>query len=130
LIVVAIDLTLPARPEMLSEARTALDRLQDTAPKELLDNVRLMVSELLSNSMKHAKLDAGDTIELHVSAESDQVRVEVVDAGPGFSPKESAPSMYQDSGWGLFLVEQLSDRWGVEQIGHATTVWFEIDWSS
>jgi hypothetical protein len=35
--------------------------------------------------------------------------------------------MYQDSGWGLFLVEQLSDRWGVEQIGQATTVWFEID---
>jgi anti-sigma regulatory factor (Ser/Thr protein kinase) len=125
--VVAIDLTLPARPEMLSEARVALDRLQDTAPKELLDNVRLMVSELLSNSMKHAKLDSGDTIELHVSTEQGQVRVEVVDAGPGFAPGQSTPSMYQDSGWGLFLVEQLSDRWGVEQIGQATTVWFEID---
>src|SRR5436190_20347709 len=102
---------------MLSEARIALDRLQGKEPKELLDNVRLMVSELLSNSMKHANLDAGEMIELHVSAEDDRVRVEVVDAGPGFTPKESVPSMYQDSGWGLFLVEQLSDRWGVDQTG-------------
>jgi anti-sigma regulatory factor (Ser/Thr protein kinase) len=125
--VVAINLTLPARPEMLSEARIAIDRLQDDTPKELLDNVRLMVSELLSNSMKHANLEAGDTIELHVSAGDDRVRVEVVDAGPGFAPKEDAPSMYQDSGWGLFLVGQLSDRWGVDQAGNATTVWFEID---
>lgn len=124
---VAINLTLPARPEMLSEARIALDRLQDKEPKEVLDNVRLMVSELLSNSMKHADLDAGDTIELHVSAGEDRVRVEVVDAGPGFAPAESSPSMYQDSGWGLFLVGQLSDRWGVDQAGDATTVWFEID---
>ena len=50
---------------------------------------------------------------------------EVTDPGPGFEPKPVTPSFYQTGGWGLYLVEQLSDRWGVIR-GKATTVWFEL----
>src|SRR5207253_1270255 len=56
------------------------------------------------------------------------LRVEVTDRGPGFEPGSPLPSMYQDSGWGLYLVEQIADRWGVKQ-EEGTCVWFEVDLS-
>ena len=45
---------------------------------------------------------------------------------PGFVAGQPLPSMYQDSGWGLYLVEQIADRWGVTQ-DDGTCVWFELD---
>jgi hypothetical protein len=49
----------------------------------------------------------------------------VTDIGPGFQARPRRPDDDPGSGWGLFLVEQLSDRWGVELNG-ATQVWFEL----
>jgi hypothetical protein len=51
--------------------------------------------------------------------------VEVTDPGPGFG-EVRAPSIYRDSGWGLYLVEQVANRWGVDR-SRWNTVWFEID---
>ena len=51
------------------------------------------------------------------------------DSGPGFDAGTPLPSLYQDSGWGLYLVEQIADRWGVKQ-EEGTCVWFEVDVAS
>ena len=64
------------------------------------------------------------TVELSVGI--DLVRACVTDPGPGFEATPREPGDDPGSGWGLFLVEQLSDRWGVELAG-GTSVWFEID---
>jgi anti-sigma regulatory factor (Ser/Thr protein kinase) len=54
------------------------------------------------------------------------VRVEVWDHGHGFKPARQTPDRESMSGWGLYLVDQLADRWGVSATS-GTSVWFEID---
>src|SRR2546426_800484 len=68
----------------------------------------------------------GAVIVLTVHMFAGTVRVEVADAGPGFEPEPPNPSMYQTSGWGLYLVEQIADRWGVAR-DSGSQVWFELD---
>jgi anti-sigma regulatory factor (Ser/Thr protein kinase) len=121
-----IDLRLPVGPLAPGDARHALDRLTGVVGTGRLEELRLLVSELVTNSVRHAGLAPGEWIEFRVDVSGALVRVEVADRGPGFVTARSVPSMYQDSGWGLYLVEQIADRWGVSNEG-GTCVWFEVD---
>ena len=121
-----IHVKVPAGPEGAGLARQRLSGLERELGREVLDNLRLMVSELVTNSIRHAGLASGTRIELNVQVGSGRIRVEVSDPGPGFEPQPVTPSLYQTSGWGLYLVDQLSDRWGVIR-GDSTKVWFELD---
>ena len=90
----------------------------------VVENIRLLVTELVTNSVRHAK---ASTIELMVVVSRTRVHVEVANPGGGFEPRPSGPED-SDSGWGLFLVDRLSDDWGVTQ-GSGTDyqrVWFEL----
>ena len=69
-----------------------------------------------------------DEIEIHVTTDPGRVRVEVIDHGAGALIQPRSPSMDEGSGWGLHIVDRLSDRWGFDQNGQ-TLVWFEIDHS-
>ena len=121
-----LDLRLPAGPQAPGEARHALDDLTGNMDEERLDEVRLLVSELVTNSVRHAGMGQQEWIGLRVEHSNRMLRVEVTDSGPGFEAGKPIPSMYQDSGWGLYLVEQIADRWGVKQ-EEGTCVWFELD---
>jgi anti-sigma regulatory factor (Ser/Thr protein kinase) len=123
---VTFDLELPRELDSAAAARHAVDQLSDRLPEEQLGDVRLLVSELVTNSLRHAELGDEDHIRLGVDVTDSHVRVEVSDPGPGFEP--AGPSEDPDSaeGWGLYLVATLSDRWGVER-GDTTRVWFELD---
>ncbi|HYZ82181.1 MAG TPA: ATP-binding protein, partial [Solirubrobacteraceae bacterium] len=107
-------------------ARHSLNDLEDELGAELFEDMRLLVSELVTNSVRHAVAAMDGTVTLEVSVREDLVRCCVSDPGPGFQPAERTPDDDPGSGWGLFLVEQLSDRWGVE-LAAGTSVWFEID---
>ena len=113
-------------PAAGSEARHSLDRLDGALPEEQLNELRLLVTELVTNSVRHG-VQADGWIELEVEIFANAVRVVVSDTGPGFDAK-AAPRPHGDrpGGWGLCLVDQLADRWGVERGGH-TSVWFEVD---
>jgi anti-sigma regulatory factor (Ser/Thr protein kinase) len=121
-----LDVVVPAGPEGAGVARQLLSRFARGLTREVMDNLRLMVSELVTNSIRHAGLAHGTSIGLKVKVRAGRIRVEVADPGPGFEPVSVTPSMYQTSGWGLYLVDQLSDRWGVIR-GETTKVWFELD---
>src|SRR5215204_5089931 len=54
------------------------------------------------------------------------VVVAVADQGPGFTWHPGPPTANESGGWGLFLVDQIADRWGVECTTSGTRVWFEI----
>jgi anti-sigma regulatory factor (Ser/Thr protein kinase) len=84
------------------------------------------VSELVTNSIRHAHTPAWASIDLLATAFADRVRVEVGDHGPGFDPRPPDPDRDSPSGWGLYLVDQLADRWGVSRTD-GNRVWFEID---
>lgn len=87
--------------------------------------VRLLVSELVTNAVRHGRAGEGEVIEFKVLIASDRIRVDVIDRGAGFRPPET-PQPRADGGYGLLLTTRLSSRWGVDE-GHPTRVWFEID---
>jgi anti-sigma regulatory factor (Ser/Thr protein kinase) len=125
-VVARLHLDLRTGPEAGAEGRHALERLRGSIARSQLDTLRLLVTELLTNSIRHS--GAGDArIELDVEIYSNAVHVEVIDRGPGFQPKRSPePHTNRSGGWGLCLVDRLADRWGVAVEGR-TRVWFEID---
>jgi anti-sigma regulatory factor (Ser/Thr protein kinase) len=87
-----------------------------------LETLRLLVSELVTNAVRHGGHD--EPVEIHAMWNS-EVRVEVVDHGNGFSPAPRAGELDEPGGFGLFLVGRLADRWGVET-DSATRVWFVL----
>ena len=89
-------------------------------------DVRLLVSELVTNAVRHADLAIGDVIGLVIELVEHKLRVEVHDPGGGFVPTAPAPDPARPSGWGLYLVAELADRWGVDS-DERTLVWFELD---
>jgi anti-sigma regulatory factor (Ser/Thr protein kinase) len=121
-----VERRLPASPEAASAARHALDDLGDAVSDARLRDVRLLVSEVVTNAVRHANLVAGDAIELVVELNRRTLRVEVHDPGGGFVPSAPAPDPTRPSGWGLYLVAELADRWGVDS-DQTTLVWFEFD---
>jgi anti-sigma regulatory factor (Ser/Thr protein kinase) len=124
---VTFDLELPRELDSAAAARHAVDQLGDRLPEEQLGDVRLLVSELVTNSLRHAELDDDDRIRLAVNVDDARVRVEVSDPGPGFAPVGPSDDPETAEGWGLYLVATLSDRWGVDAGEDTTIVWFELD---
>jgi anti-sigma regulatory factor (Ser/Thr protein kinase) len=112
-------------PYAVTAARLALADLESKLDSSVAFDVRLLVSELVTNSVQHAQVAAEDSIVLFVAFTDKTVRVEVRDDGPGFEPPSSPPPEDADAGWGLFLVEQLADAWGVGE--DRKSVWFEIE---
>jgi anti-sigma regulatory factor (Ser/Thr protein kinase) len=110
-----IDRRLPCQPASVTEARRALGPLGPALDPNTFETLRLLVSELVTNSVRHAEADAWDDIELCVNASRKGIRAEVSDAGRGFAAVEHGDGTDQGSGWGLCLVDALSDRWGTER---------------
>jgi anti-sigma regulatory factor (Ser/Thr protein kinase) len=115
------------RPGAAAQARRALEGLGDLLPPDKLEDVRLLVSELVTNSVVHAGLASDEAITVTVTVQGRLARGEVRDRGPGFEPpQEPAPKPDLAGGWGLYIVNSVADRWGVANTG-SKCVWFEID---
>jgi anti-sigma regulatory factor (Ser/Thr protein kinase) len=108
--------------EAAAKARRALSKLRGDLDPPLMETLRLLVTELVSNSIRHGGSDA---VLLRVLVARNSVVTEVTDEGPGFD-REGVGTPQDTSGWGLFLVERLAHRWGVSKEGQATKVWFEL----
>ena len=119
-----INLRLAGGDDAPGRARASL-RLLNGSLGELRSPVELLVSEVVTNSVLHGSTDHDSAFELRLSATHGGVRVEITDAGTGFSPPSDLPDPGEEGKFGLFLVDHLADRWGVDR-GRAT-VWFEID---
>jgi anti-sigma regulatory factor (Ser/Thr protein kinase) len=117
------DLELPSTAAAPAAARGALERIADAVSTERMRDVRLLVSELVTNAVRHAE---GAAVRLIVSTAGGVLRVEVHDPGRGFDLKPPPTDPLRASGWGLVLVAELADRWGVEGTPR-TRVWFEMD---
>lgn len=123
-----IDLTFAASPAAASEARKSLNAIADKVSRDKFEDIRLLVSELVTNGVRHAGFATADGVGFRVRMGDKCLRVEVVDAGKGFEKTVTPSTPDQVSGWGLQIVEKLSDRWGVEPLPESgSSVWFEID---
>jgi anti-sigma regulatory factor (Ser/Thr protein kinase) len=119
---VAIDLA--PSIEAPAEARQALDPLRDELDADTFADLRLLVSELVTNSVRHGQLRAEHRIHVRVAV-GEVLRVEVGDAGVGFDPAAAQPREDLVGGWGLYLTGRLAERWGVDRRGSETWVWLE-----
>ncbi len=116
----------PSDPSSIRAARRAVDELSAWLQPVLLADLRLLVSELVANSVEHGPQRGGRTIRLRVSIGEERVRAEVEDDGCGFIPMASLPPAEAPSGRGLYFVEELAAAWGVTS-ADGTRVWFELD---
>ena len=108
-------------------ARNALLTLEQRLEPEVLDDIRLLVSELVTNAIRHADAPSGGQVAVDVSIKGDSVRVEVADPGSGFEPEpRNDDGSSKAGGWGLYLVDRIADRWGIIR-NRMNRVWFEID---
>ena len=111
------DRTAPA------SARRAVEAFGAMLHPEVVPDVKLLVSELISNSVKYGR---DGQVQLILRSEDPRhVHAEVVDQGVGFVPTARDRPRTEPGGWGLHLVEALTERWGVRE--GSTHVWFEID---
>ncbi|MEU8653763.1 ATP-binding protein [Streptomyces sp. NPDC048737] len=119
------EVQLPSRPESAATARRltqviVLRRWQLT-PKMTEDAV-LLVSELVGNAVRHT---GARVFGLRLRRRRGWIRVEVRDPSRGL-PCLMPVQELDVSGRGLFLVDKLSDRWGVDLLPRGKTTWFEM----
>jgi anti-sigma regulatory factor (Ser/Thr protein kinase) len=119
-----LDVRLRATRAAPLRARRALGRLR--LPRPLAFDAQLLVSELVSNSVRHAGLGRDDLIHLTADWSGDRLLVHVRDGG---RPRRASPvagsirpAAGAESGWGLYVVDRLASRWGTSAGGY----WFEL----
>ena len=124
-----VSLLLPASVESARAARHAVDELRFDQHQDAVFNLRLLITELIGNSVRHAGLSSADTIVLEIEIRPDEIRAQVTDRGPGFNRPEFDAPPSGTGGRGLYLVDALADRWGAEPTPQhdGWLVWFELD---
>jgi len=122
----ALRLTLEPGPDAPSGARAAIADFsaEHALDTDTLATMMLLVSELVTNAVVHPEVEESADICLTARRAGTTIRVEITDQGAGFTPQERDPARI-DGGYGLYLLNQAADRWGVEH-DDATTVWFEL----
>jgi anti-sigma regulatory factor (Ser/Thr protein kinase) len=104
------------------QAREAFAEFDHGLTTQRRQDAELLLSELVSNAVKYGD---GRDLRVHFERDEGRFRTEVVDQGDGFIRKLRDPKdVHTAGGWGLPLVETLSDRWGAH--AGSTHVWFEI----
>jgi anti-sigma regulatory factor (Ser/Thr protein kinase) len=102
------------------------EELHDALPQPRLADVELLVSEIATNSVRHAGCDESGELAMEADVEQDRVRVRLSDRGRGFDVHTPTPRAGGAAGgYGLVLLERLSDRWGVQH-KDGFSVWFEV----
>ena len=112
--------TFACRPAAVTAARRLVRSTLDGRDAELVEAAELLISELASNCVRHARTE----FEVRICA-SDEVRIEVRDLGGG-EPRVLSPSPQEPSGRGLRIVEAMSRRWGVRPEAAGKVVWFTL----
>lgn len=117
----APDTTAPGR------ARRLVNSLADKLPDDVVDELQLLVTELVTNSIRHASFDSGERVSIRVARpDQGRVLVSVCDpGGPTLPERTDVIDLEQTGGRGLLLVDLMAVRWGVRS-GSQTCVWFEL----
>ena len=114
-----------ATPEAVPAARHAV-REMDELDVPTRQVIELLVSELVTNAVRHGASDPHESILVRANRTNGAVRVEVCDEGEGFDHRGEPPPETQPGGRGLLLVKTLASRWGVMP-GQPNCVWFEAE---
>src|SRR6188472_170459 len=127
---IGAPLQIPLAPSADAPARARSELTawleQDAAPATLIHDAQLLVSELVTNCVRHADISQKQPLRLTGSLRGPTYRLEVHDDGIHGTVARRPPRTDHAGGFGLDLVAQLSSAWGVERDAYGTTVWFEL----
>jgi anti-sigma regulatory factor (Ser/Thr protein kinase) len=125
-----IALELPAEPHSAKVARDAIAGL-DGHLGSVFGDVVLLISELVTNSVRHSGASLGGSLVLRVQLSNTMVRLDVEDGGGGDAVGARTPDLAGGGGFGLYLVHTLSERWGIERaVAGGTCVWAQLSLSA
>jgi len=128
---VAAPLEIPLAPSADAPARARAELTawleQEAALATLIRDARLLVSELVTNCVRHAHISQKQPLRLSASLRPATFRLEVHDDGIHGTVARRTPRRDGAGGFGLDLVAQLSNTWGVERDAYGTTVWLELE---
>ena len=121
-------LLLPFAAASVGVARRRLvsDLIEADVYDSAVCDVALVISELLSNALRHAAPLPGSKIRVAWRFDADSVRVSVSDGGAPTVPELGEPTQGGTGGRGLRIVAKLSRRWGTSADDEGTTVWAEV----
>lgn len=119
------EVRLPSRPESAATARRLTQCVvlrQWALSAQTAEHAVLLVSELVGNAVRHT---GARVFGLRMLRRRGWIRIEVRDPSRGLPCLMPVQEM-DTSGRGLFLVDKLSDRWGVDLLPRGKTTWFEM----
>ncbi|MGO9489587.1 MAG: ATP-binding protein [Solirubrobacteraceae bacterium] len=119
-----LELERSVRAPAIARAAVSEQLVEMGIDGSLGQTVVLLVSEVVSNAVRHSSAPPEEAISLDAIVTQGAVRIAVTDAGEGFTPRPRDPDRIGE-GYGLYLLEEAASRWGVEQ-DRGTTVWFEL----
>jgi anti-sigma regulatory factor (Ser/Thr protein kinase) len=114
----------PAAPAIAR--RWARDFFSQRLAATELDDTLLMLTELVTNAVRHATVASGGFVDVHLAVAAQRLRVEVRDVGDGFTLPGPRADALRAGGYGLLIVDSASSRWGRSD-GSPHCVWFELD---
>jgi anti-sigma regulatory factor (Ser/Thr protein kinase) len=117
----SLSLTTTGGTEAAARVRAALVALNGGLG-ERREDVRLLVSEIVTNAVVHAGVDHERLLQFTLSAAPDKITAELEYPGEPFVPRPRPEERH----FGLYLVDKLADDWGVERRADKNRVWFEI----
>lgn len=129
-------LCLPREPQSAAAAREAVGQLASAVEDALLDDLRLLVTELIANRVQVEPPTPDADVSLDFAVDPATVSVTIRDAGPRhvfFSAPARAPvtprTLEPDpsSGYGLYLIDRLADRWKLARAEAGVEISFELD---
>ena len=122
--VLSIELARDVRAPAIARTAVGERLLASGVDGSLGQTIVLLVSEVVSNAVRHSSAPPDSAIALQAVVSEEAVRIAVTDGGAGFTPRPRDPERIGE-GYGLFLLEKAASSWGVER-GCGTTVWFEL----
>jgi anti-sigma regulatory factor (Ser/Thr protein kinase) len=127
-----VETVIAAGPRAPAIARRVLtEALADRVAEPVLADAQLLMSELVTNSVRHSGVPAGDELIVRLRVWERYCRLEVEDTGHDGAIAPRTPDPLEGGGMGLNLVESLSERWGLVRAADGPTrVWaqLEMEW--
>ena len=120
--------TVRPEPHSVPQARERVIELAEPFVEDTrIADLRLVISEVITNAVRHG---GDDDMVVAVTPKQGYLCMQVTDTGDGFAPRPRAFEPDDDGGFGLFLIERLTRRWGLTRENSKTRVWFEFDFDA
>lgn len=121
----AVAIDLPLEPGSAKRARSQLERFRGLLGETTFGDLRLLVSELVSEALSACPRSSTGRIKLRAELRGGRVRVTVAQGGEAYRLPSRRPEP-GEQGWSLHLVQRLSDSWGMRRDRESAAVWLEV----